>query len=230
MSDPGRPLTAALADVAALVERVSADLSVAEEPANFAAALEGGEVAGDGPPATRRRSRTRGPSRPAPTPGRSAPPAITDWTLAEVAAAIRARTLPPVEVTRACLDRVERLDPRLHSFITVDTDGALRAARGLEAEAAAGRWRGPLHGVPLAYKDLCHVRGLPTSCGTKTTEYFTGEIECTAVSRLAAAGAITLGKLNMTELALGPFGENAHHGDVQNPWRLGHASGGSSSG
>jgi aspartyl-tRNA(Asn)/glutamyl-tRNA(Gln) amidotransferase subunit A len=74
------------------------------------------------------------------------------------------------------------------------------------------------------------VRGLPTSCGTRISEYFTSEHECTAVSRLAQAGAITLGKLNMTELALGAFGDNAHHGDVQNPWQPGHVSGGSSSG
>ena len=84
--------------------------------------------------------------------------------------------------------------------------------------------------MPLAYKDLCHVPGLPTSCGTRTPEYFTSEIECTAVARLTAAGAVTLGKLNMTELALGPFGDNPHHGDVDNPWKAGHVSGGSSSG
>jgi aspartyl-tRNA(Asn)/glutamyl-tRNA(Gln) amidotransferase subunit A len=84
--------------------------------------------------------------------------------------------------------------------------------------------------VPLAYKDLCHVRGLPTSCGTATPEYFVSEDECTAVTRLTAAGAVTLGKLNMSELASGPFGDNPHHGNVQNPWRAGHVSGGSSSG
>src|SRR5690349_21465989 len=87
-----------------------------------------------------------------------------------------------------------------------------------------------LHGVPLAHKDLCLIPGLPTSCGTRTPDYFVGAPPCTAVARLVAAGALTLGKLNMTELALGPFGDNAHHGDVQNPWRIGHVSGGSSSG
>jgi aspartyl-tRNA(Asn)/glutamyl-tRNA(Gln) amidotransferase subunit A len=100
----------------------------------------------------------------------------------------------------------------------------------LEREAAAGAWRGPLHGVPLAHKDLFLIPGLPTSCGTRTPDYFVGAPPCTAVARLQAAGALTLGKLNMTELALGPFGDNAHHGDVQNPWRIGHVSGGSSSG
>ena len=95
---------------------------------------------------------------------------------------------------------------------------------------SAGACRGPLHGIPLAYKDLCHVPGLPSSCGTATREYFAHPEGCTAAARLARAGAITLGKLNMTELALGPFGENDHHGDVGNPWRRGHVSGGSSSG
>ncbi len=131
---------------------------------------------------------------------------------------------------RACLERIERLDGAIRSFITVDGEGALAAARARDADLAAGAPRGPLHGVPLAYKDLCHVRGLPTSCGTSTREYFVDEHECTAVARLTAAGAVTLGKLNMSELAMGPFGDNPHHGDVQNPWRAGHVSGGSSSG
>jgi aspartyl-tRNA(Asn)/glutamyl-tRNA(Gln) amidotransferase subunit A len=74
------------------------------------------------------------------------------------------------------------------------------------------------------------VPGLPTSCGTKTREYFAPTIECTATARLRQAGAVTLGKLNMTELAMGPFGDNAHHGDVHNPWKPGHCAGGSSSG
>lgn len=155
---------------------------------------------------------------------------MSDWTIAELAEAIRDRRLSPVEATRAYLDGIERRDRRLRSFITVDAAGALAAAREREAEAVAGRWRGRLHGVPLAYKDLCVIRGLPTSGGTRTRDYFVSEHECTAVVRLREAGAITVGKLNMTELALGPFGDNAHHGDVDNPWRPGHVSGGSSSG
>jgi aspartyl-tRNA(Asn)/glutamyl-tRNA(Gln) amidotransferase subunit A len=155
---------------------------------------------------------------------------MTEWTLSWLADAIRARKISAVEVTRTCLDRIAKLDGTIRSFITVDTEGALATARALDADAEAGRWRGPLHGVPVAYKDLCHIAGLPTSCGTKTPEYFAGPHECTAVIRLRDAGAVTLGKLNMTELALGPFGDNAHHGDVQNPWRHGHVSGGSSSG
>jgi aspartyl-tRNA(Asn)/glutamyl-tRNA(Gln) amidotransferase subunit A len=154
----------------------------------------------------------------------------TSSSLSDLAHAVRARKVGPVELTRAYLDRIARLDPTLHAFITVDAEGALTAAAGLEREAAAGAWRGPFHGVPLAHKDLCLIPGLPTSCGTRTSDYFVGAPPCTAVVRLQAAGALTLGKLNMTELALGPFGDNAHHGDVQNPWRIGHVSGGSSSG
>src|SRR5262245_35447346 len=155
---------------------------------------------------------------------------MMDSTMSGVAAAIRQGKLSAVEAATACLDRIARHDRRLRAFITVDTEGALARARALDADAAAGRWRGPLHGVPLAYKDLCSIRGLPASCGTKTAEYFVAEHDATAVSRLTAAGAVTLGKLNMTELAMGPFGDNAHHGHANNPWRSGHASGGSSSG
>ena len=155
---------------------------------------------------------------------------MTDWTIESLAGAIRRGKISPVEATEECLARIQRLDSRLHAFITLDAEGALRTATDLTAEATAGRWRGPLHGVPLAFKDLCHVRGLPSSCGTRTREYFVAEHECTAVGRLTAAGAVTLGKLNMTELAMGPFGDNAHHGHVQNPWRAGYVSGGSSSG
>jgi aspartyl-tRNA(Asn)/glutamyl-tRNA(Gln) amidotransferase subunit A len=153
-----------------------------------------------------------------------------DFTAAGLAAAVRDKRVSPVELVRECLARIERRNPTLRAFITVDADGALAAARVLEAEAAAGRFRGPLHGVPVAHKDLCVIPGLPTSCGTRTRDYFRSDTPCTAAARLTGAGAIVLGKLNMTELAMGPFGDNAHHGDVQNPWKPGHASGGSSSG
>jgi len=151
---------------------------------------------------------------------------VTDWTIGSLAEAIKARKISPVEVVREYLDRIARVDSKLRAFITVDAEGALARARALERETP----RGPLHGIPLAYKDLCAVRGLPTSCGTRTPDYFLSERECTAVTRLSRAGAVTLGKLNMSELAMGPFGDNAHHGDAQNPWRLGHITGGSSSG
>jgi aspartyl-tRNA(Asn)/glutamyl-tRNA(Gln) amidotransferase subunit A len=151
-------------------------------------------------------------------------------SLAAIAASIRQGKVSPVEATRHCLDRIARLDGRLRAFITVDAERALVAARRLEAEAGRGQWRGPLHGVPLAFKDLCFIRGLPTSCGTRTAEYFTAEQDCTAVTRLLAAGGVCLGKLNMTELAMGALGDNPHHGHARNPWAVEHCTGGSSSG
>jgi aspartyl-tRNA(Asn)/glutamyl-tRNA(Gln) amidotransferase subunit A len=150
--------------------------------------------------------------------------------IAELSAAIAARRISPVEITQACLTRIERLDRHLRTFITLDAERALMTARTLEAELAHGNSRGPLHGVPLAHKDLFAIPGLPSSCGTRSREYFKARRPATVITRLAAAGAITLGTLNMTELAMSPLGENDHHGDVQNPWRSGHLCGGSSSG
>src|SRR5262245_56307602 len=201
MADSTRP--AELASIAHAVEHAAGDVAPAEDPARFADAPDAG------------------------APSAAAPAAITPTGLA---AEIRAGRRAPVEVTRACPDRIARLDGRLRAFIAVDAAGALASARALEADIAAGRWRGPLHGVPVAFKDLCHLTGQPTSCGTKTAEYFFAPHDCTAARRLLDAGAVGLGKLNMSELASGPFGDNAHHGDVQNPWRAGHCSGGSSSG
>ncbi|HEV8584182.1 MAG TPA: amidase [Methylomirabilota bacterium] len=155
---------------------------------------------------------------------------MTDVTIQALAEAVRTKRVSPVELVRDRVARIERRNPALRAFIRVQAEAALAAARALEAEAAAGRFRGPLHGVPVAHKDLCVIPGIPTSCGTRTPDYFRSEVPCTAAARLTAAGAVLLGKLNMTELAMGPFGDNAHHGDVQNPWKSGHASGGSSSG
>ena len=155
---------------------------------------------------------------------------MSDWTITSLGAEIAAGRVSPVEATRACLERIERLNGRLRAFITVDAEGALRTAREREAELTAGRSRGPLHGVPLAHKDLAYIPGLPTSCGTKTPDYFQADQECTFTARLRESGAIMLGKLNMAELAMGPYGDHAHHGDAQNPWRPGHVTGGSSSG
>ncbi len=167
-----------LANLAAAIERAAADLALAEEPSRFIAALE---EAADG----------RG--------------AMTDWTIEGLAGAIRQRKISPVEATEDCLARIRRLDGRLRAFITLDPEGALRTARQLEAEATAGRWRGP---APRRARSRSRTSvtsaGLPTSCGTKTKEYFVTPHDCTAASRLVAAGAVTLGKLNMTELAMGP--------------------------
>src|SRR4026209_382513 len=152
------------------------------------------------------------------------------FTLAALARAIRAGKISPVAPTRRCLDRIARLDGRLRAFITVDGDRAVAAARERESEQNRGGWRGPLHGGPAGFKDLCFIGGLPTSCGTKIADYFRADQDCTAVTRLVDAGAVTLGKLNMTELAMGAFGDNPHHGPARNPWGLERCPGGSSGG
>jgi aspartyl-tRNA(Asn)/glutamyl-tRNA(Gln) amidotransferase subunit A len=209
------PPSARLADLAAAIERAAGDLSIGEEPARFVAALEAGAPA-------------RSPAAPARAPGSTGPP--PPGTLAALAAAMRGREASPIGVTEACLARITRLDPELRAFVRVDGPGARALARAREGDLHAGRPAGPLAGVPVGYKDLFAVRGHPAACGTAIGEYFLAGGDATAVARLGAAGVVVIGKLNMTELALGPFGDNAHHGDVQNPWRPGHVAGGSSSG
>ncbi len=151
-------------------------------------------------------------------------------SLTAVAAAIRQGKVSPLEVTRHCLERIARLDSRLRAFIAVNAQDALATAGRLEAEAVRGQWRGPLHGVPLAFKDLCAIGGRPASGGTRIRDYFAGPHDCTAVGRLLAAGGVNLGRLNMTELAMGALGDNPHHGHARNPWAPEHCTGGSSSG
>src|SRR5437867_5701823 len=108
--------------------------------------------------------------------------AVTDWTVETLVHSIATRKISPVEATRECLSRIELLDGHIHAFITVDADGALAAARALEAELAAGLSRGPLHGVALAYKDLCLVPGMPTSSCTTTLGHSTYPTEFTTVA------------------------------------------------
>jgi aspartyl-tRNA(Asn)/glutamyl-tRNA(Gln) amidotransferase subunit A len=151
-------------------------------------------------------------------------------TAAALAAAVRSGATTAEAATRRRLDRIARLDPALGAFVAVDPDRALAEARALDAEVRAGRVRGPLHGVPVAYKDLCVVAGLPTRCGTAARDYFPGGGESDVVGRLRAAGAVTLGKVTMTELAMGTFGENRAQGTPRNPWDAARVPGGSSSG
>src|SRR5437016_13155745 len=106
---------------------------------------------------------------------------MSDWTSESLVAALRARRISAVEITAECLARIDRLKPVLRAFITVVADGARRAAKERDGELAAGRALGPLHGVPMAWKDLCASPGLPTSCGTLTRDYFISERACTAV-------------------------------------------------
>lgn len=148
--------------------------------------------------------------------------------LTEVAAEIRTRKLSPVEVTEAILRRIERLAPSLHSYATLTADLALEQARTAEREIASGRYRGPLHGIPIAVKDLCCTRGIRTACGMTILADHHPEVDATVVERFRLAGAVLLGKLQMTE---GAFAD--HHPAIErprNPWHPDHWAGASSSG
>jgi len=149
-------------------------------------------------------------------------------TLAEISAAIANHAVSPVEVTLACLDDITALDGRLHSFITVTADRALDDARRAETEIMEGRYRGPLHGVPIALKDLCATRGIRTTCGSGVLRDWVPDYDAEIARRLDAAGAVLLGKLNMSEFAYGAI--HPEFPAPRNPWNLDRFAGGSSSG
>ena len=149
-------------------------------------------------------------------------------TIEALAPRLAAGELSPVDVTEAQLARIAALDGDLKSYATVTADAALAQARAAAAEIAAGRYRGPLHGVPLAVKDLCYTTGVRTMGGTKVLEDFLPDFDATVVARLEAAGAVLLGKLNLTEGAMA--GYNRARQVPVNPWAADRWTGVSSSG
>ena len=149
-------------------------------------------------------------------------------TLAEVARRIAARELSPVDLTQRLLDRIHTIDPTLTSFATVMSEQALADARAATREIEAGRYRGPLHGVPLAVKDLCYTKGVRTMGGSAVLKDFVPDFDGTVVSRLRDAGAVLLGKLNLTEGACA--GYSPAMGVPRNPWNTDYWPGLSSSG
>jgi aspartyl-tRNA(Asn)/glutamyl-tRNA(Gln) amidotransferase subunit A len=151
-------------------------------------------------------------------------------TIAELGAAFRARRASPVEATRRCLERIAELDGQLHAFITVTADAALDQARAAEAELANGRDRGPLHGVPIALKDLIDTAGVRTTAASALFEHRVPTEDAEVVRRLRGAGAVLLGKLNLHEFAYGGSGFIGHWPASRNPRNPAHICGGSSSG
>jgi amidase len=149
-------------------------------------------------------------------------------SLQDIARQIASRDLSPVEVTRRLLDRVAAIDGRLQSYATVTADEALRDARAAEQEILAGRYRGPLHGVPVAVKDLCYTKGVRTMGGTPVLRSFVPDVDSTVVAKLREAGAVILGKLNLSEGAMGGYAPG--FGIPVNPWAADRWSGVSSSG
>ena len=151
-------------------------------------------------------------------------------TAAAAARAIAAGELSPVELMKALLARIARLDPKLNVFIRLDGDAAMAAARAAEAEITSGRSRGPLHGVPVGIKDIIDVAGLPTTCHSKLLIDNVAAADAVCVSHLRGAGAIVLGKLSTHEFAIGGPSFDLPWPPARNPWNPDHHPGGSSSG
>jgi aspartyl-tRNA(Asn)/glutamyl-tRNA(Gln) amidotransferase subunit A len=146
------------------------------------------------------------------------------------AASLRARQVSAEELTKLAIARIDRLDGKLRAFITVTAEQALEEARTADRELAAGKDRGPLHGIPIALKDLFATRGVRTTAGSRVYEKYVPEFDATVVERLRAVGAVSVGKLNMHEMAYGITSANPHYGPVRNPWNTDHSPGGSSGG
>jgi aspartyl-tRNA(Asn)/glutamyl-tRNA(Gln) amidotransferase subunit A len=151
-------------------------------------------------------------------------------SIGDVAPQLAAGGLSPVELTQACLDGISRLNDSVNAFITVLAESALEEAHAAEREIQQGRYRGPLHGIPIAHKDLMYTRGVRTTAGSLVLKDFVPDTDATVVRKLREAGTILLGKLNLHEFAAGGTSENPHYGAVHNPWHLAHHPGGSSGG
>ena len=151
-------------------------------------------------------------------------------TIADLAPRLQRREISAVEVTVVALERIESLNPLLNAFISLQADSALESARGADQEILEGRYRGPLHGIPIALKDVFHIGGVHTTGGSRALADFVPERDATVTARLKQAGAVILGTLHMNELAYGATGTNHHYGPSRNPWNLDHLPGGSSSG
>ena len=167
-------------------------------------------------------------SRPTVLPGRAG--AVLDLPISEASGLLRRGELSPLELARASLERIAALDPGLNAFQLVLEDEALAAAAAAEAEIRAGRWRGPLHGIPVAVKDLLDLAGSPTTAGSRILAGAVAARDSTAVERLRAAGAVIVGKTRMSEFAYSPGSNNDHYGPTRNPAAPDRDAGGSSSG
>jgi aspartyl-tRNA(Asn)/glutamyl-tRNA(Gln) amidotransferase subunit A len=151
-------------------------------------------------------------------------------TIQQAAAGLRARRISSLELTRAALDSIERLNPTLNAFITVTGESALARARQADEELARGQDLGPLHGIPIALKDVFCTRGVRTTAGSLLLEHYVPDHDAAVVEKLAAAGAVFTGKTNMHECAYGVTSNNPHFGAVRNPCDPDRIPGGSSGG
>ncbi len=156
---------------------------------------------------------------------------MSDWTITALGDAYRAGEVSPVEIAEDALARIKEWNLHLRAFLHVSERELRRESRESERRFRFGDELGPLDGVPVAYKDLCHIPGTPTTCGSVMFDDDPPQDAVSSVwKRLDEAGTVNMGKLNMAELAMGPTGRNKHFGDPQNPWKQGYVTGGSSSG
>jgi aspartyl-tRNA(Asn)/glutamyl-tRNA(Gln) amidotransferase subunit A len=152
-----------------------------------------------------------------------------ELTLTQAAAKLQTKELSSVELTKAALSRIEAAEPKVHAFVTVDAEGALKAAAEADARRAKGE-TGALLGMPIALKDNLSTRGLRTTCSSKMLEPYVPPFDATVVAKLRGAGAVFLGKTNLDEFAMGSSTENSAFGVTHNPWDLDRVPGGSSGG
>jgi aspartyl-tRNA(Asn)/glutamyl-tRNA(Gln) amidotransferase subunit A len=155
---------------------------------------------------------------------------LTELTVSEASTLIRARTISPVDLTRAYLARIEEYEPRVNAYVTVTAYLALEQARRLEAELDSGRWRGPLHGIPIALKDNMDTAGIRTTAASAVLADRVPDEDAEVYRRLKESGVVLLGKLNLHEFAYGGTSAITHFEPVHNPWNLAHIPGGSSGG
>ena len=163
-------------------------------------------------------------------PPRAGAAELTDLTLREAGEALRAGRVSAEDLARACLARIARVQPTVNAFITVAADAALADARARDAESRSGRWRGPLHGIPVALKDNIDTAGLRTSAASAVLADRVPAEDAEVVRRLKEAGAVVLGKLNMDEFAAGGTSTTSYWNPVRNPWAHDRSAGGSSGG
>lgn len=155
---------------------------------------------------------------------------LHDLTVCEAAALLRQKKLSPVELAQVTLARIDRLNPRLNAFITITAERALREARAAEREIARGKYRGPLHGIPITLKDNINTEAVRTTAGSRILENFIPREDADVAANLSRAGAVLLGKTNLHEFAYGVTTENPHYGASRNPWNQQCTPGGSSGG
>lgn len=155
---------------------------------------------------------------------------LTQLDLSEVSELVRSKKISPVQLTRECLDQIERCNGKLNAFITVTSESALAEARGAESEIQHGHWRGPLHGIPIALKDIVDTAGVRTTAASELFKDRVPTEDAEVTRRLKAAGAVFLGKTNLHEFAYGGSSVVSYFGPVRNPWDTNYSTGGSSGG